>query len=97
MFQIGMDSSHRLGKPKGSGQKSRAIVVKFTRYKDRHYVFTTKNFLKGNSISVTESLTLKRMEDLKKVREQCGFANVWTLDGKIMFKGNDGNPKVYYS
>ena len=37
------------------------------------------------------------MEHLKKVREQHGFANVWTLDGEIMFKGNDGNRKVYYS
>ena len=37
------------------------------------------------------------MEHLKKAGEQHGFANVWTLDGKIMFKGNDGNPKVYYS
>ena len=43
------------------------------------------------------SLTLKRMEHLKKAREQHGIENVWTLDGKIMFKGNDGNPKVYYS
>ena len=53
--------------------------------------------LKGSGISVTESLTLKMMEHLKKTREQHGFENVWTLDRKIMFKGNDGNPKVYYS
>ena len=43
------------------------------------------------------SLTLKRMEHLKKAREQHGIENVWTLDGKIMFKENGGNPKVYYS
>ena len=69
----------------------------YTRYKDRHHVFRNKNLLKRTGISVTESLTLKRMEHRKKAREQHGFANVWTLDGKIMFKGNDGNPKVYYS
>ena len=97
MSQISIDRSHRLGKRKGPGQKPRAIIVKFTRYKDRHHVFRNKKLLKGTGISVTESLTLKRMEHLKKAREQHGFANVWTLDGKIMFKGNDGNPKVYYS
>ena len=97
MSQISIDRSHRLGKRKGPGQKPRAIIVKFTRYKDRHHVFRNKKLLKGTGISVTESLTLKRMEHLKKAREQHGFANVWTLDGKITFKGNDGNPKVYYS
>ena len=25
------------------------------------------------------------------------FWDVWTLDGKITFKRNDSNPKVYYS
>ena len=95
--QISIYRGHRLGKRKGPGQKPRAIIVKFTRYKDRYHVFSKKKLLKGTGISVTESLTLKRMEHLKKAREQHGFANVWTLDGKIMFKGNDGNPKVYYS
>ena len=37
------------------------------------------------------------MEHLKEATEQHRFANVWTLDGKIMFKANDGNPKVDYS
>ena len=31
------------------------------------------------------------------MREQHGFVNVWTLDKMIMFKGNDSDPKVYYS
>ena len=97
MFQISIDRSQRLGKLKGPGQKSRAITVKFTRYKDRHHVLRNKKLLKGTRISVTESLTVKRMEHLKKAREQNGFGNAWTQDGKIMFKGNDGNPKVSYS
>ena len=51
-----------------------------------------KKLLKGSGIPLTENLTLKMMEHLKKAREQLGFANVWTL-----LKRNDGNPKVYYS
>ena len=39
----------------------------------------------------------QRMGHLKKAREQNGFANVWTLDGKIIFIGNDGNHKVYHA
>ena len=84
-------------KRKNPGQKPQAITVKFTRYRDRHHVYRNKRLLKRRGISVTENLTLKRMDHLKKAREQHGFANVWTLDGKIMFKGNDGNPKFCYS
>ena len=90
-----IDRSCRLGKRKSSGEKPQAIIVKFTWYKDRHHVFTNEKLLKGSGISDAESLTLKRMEHLKKAREQYGFANVWTLDGKIMFKGNDGNPNLF--
>ena len=42
MPQVSIDRSHRLGK--GKGQKPRAIIVKFTRYKDRNHVFRNKNF-----------------------------------------------------
>ena len=79
-----------MGKRKGPGQKPQIIIVKFTRYKGRHHVFR-------NESPVTESLTLKRMEHLKKARKQHTFAIVWTHNEKIRFKGNDGNPKVYYS
>ena len=69
--QISIDRSHKLGKRKS--QKPQAIIVKFTRYKDRNHVFRNKKLLIGSGISVTESLTLKRMEHLKKVREQTWF------------------------
>ena len=97
MSQISIDRIHRLGKQKGHRQKPQAIIVKFTRYKDKHHVFRNKKLLKEIGISFTERLALKRMEHLKKAREQHGFLNVSTLDGKIMFKGNDGNPNVYHS
>ena len=86
MSEISIDWSHRSGKRNSPGQK----------YKGRHHVFRNKKLLKGSGVFVTESLTLKKMEHLKKVREQHGFANAWTLDGEIIFKGNDGNPKLYY-
>ena len=47
MSQVSIDRSHRLGKRKGPGQKPRAIIVKFTRYKDGHLVFRNKKLLKS--------------------------------------------------
>ena len=45
MSHLSIDSSHRLGKWKSPGQKPRSIIVKFTRYKNRHHVFKEiKNF-----------------------------------------------------
>ena len=42
--------------------------------------------LKGESISLTESLTKKPMEAFKKAREDHGFVNVWSSEGKILYK-----------
>ena len=86
MSQISIGRSHRLGRLKGPVQKSRVIIVRFTGYKDRHHVVRNKRLLKGNGISVTECPTLKRMEQLKKAREQHGFVNAWATGWKIMFK-----------
>ena len=33
----------------------------------------------------------------RKPESNIVFVNVWALNGKIMFKENDGNAKVYYS
>ena len=34
-------------------------------------------------MSITESLTKRRVVELKKAREMHGFKNVWSQDGKI--------------
>ena len=73
MSQISINRSHRLGKWNDPGEQPRAIIVKSTRYKDRHHVFINKKLLKGAGTSVTESLTLKRVEFLKQAREQHGL------------------------
>lgn len=66
MSEIKIDKSNRLEKQKGPGQKLRAVIAKFTRYKDRYHVFINKKLLKGSCVSVTESLTLKRIENSRK-------------------------------
>ena len=92
-----IDRSHRLGAPKSDG-KSRTIIIKFVRYNTSCRVFKNKKKLKWKSISVTESLTKKRMEALKKAREDHGFENAWSSKGKILYKDvRKGNSiKVYF-
>ena len=55
-------------------------------------------FLKLKSVSITESLTKRRVVELKKAREMYGFKNVWAQDGKVLFSDvNDRNKiKVFY-
>ena len=56
-----------------------------------------KKCLNGEGKSITESLTAVRMQKLKNARDEHVFFNVWTVDGKIMFKNSDnGKPSVYY-
>ena len=60
--------------------------------------FKSKKKIKAKNISITESLTRYRMSVLNEAREKYGFKNVWTYDGRILYKdNNDGqNIKVYY-
>ena len=85
-----LNRSHRIGNPK-TKKKERPIIVKFVRCNLRHNIFKNKKLLKGKGVSITESLTKDRMAKLNEARETYGFRNVWTSDGKIIFK-NEKNP-----
>ena len=46
---------------------------------------------------VYKNQTARRMEELTKARNEHGFENVWTIDGKILFKENGSNKaKLFY-
>ena len=77
------DKTHRLGKCKLDNNVPRVIIVKFTRYNVRNRTFKTKKKLKGKTLSITESLTKRRVVELKKAREMYSFKNVWPQDGKF--------------
>ena len=90
-----IDRSHRLGKSQAG--KIRPVIVKFARYHTRNKIFRKKKLLKGKQVSITESLTKRRMAELKEAREKHGFHDVWTSDGKILYKDNSDNKiKVFY-
>ena len=52
--------------------------------------------MKGKRISVTESLTKKRMDALKKASEDHGSENVWSSEEKILYKDLSEGNKVYF-
>ena len=92
-----LDWSHCIGNPKT--KKERPITVTFVRYNLRHNIFKNKKLLKEKVVSITESLTKDRMAKLNEARENYGFRNVWTSDGKIFFKDEknpSSQPLVYY-
>ena len=93
-----IDRSRRLGKPKSSkNAKPRPIIVTFVRHSTRNGIYRNKEKLKGTGISVTESLTARRINMLEKAREKHTFNNVWSQDGKIMFLDrNTSRVKTYY-
>ena len=96
IIEADIERTHRIGKPRDAGQKSRPIIVKFVRYNDRKNVFNRRKKLKGKNISIMESLTATRMKKLKEAREIYEFKIVWTFDGKILFKDGSGNINLFY-
>ena len=91
-----IDRSRRIGREK-DGLRPKPVIVKLTRYNTRKKVFASKRELKGTGVSITESLTAKRREQLNKTREEHGFNNMWTTDGRIHFKRpNENKSNLFY-
>ena len=89
-----IDRSYRIGK-KSSGKK-RPIIIKLARYNCRRHVYHNKKKLKYSGMLITESLTKFRLIKLNEARDHHGFRNVWSVDGRIMFKDGEDKPKLYY-
>ena len=87
--------SHRIGRYDKAKNKARPIRAKFARYNVRGRAFREKRKLKGTRKNITENLTTKRIGQLNDERENYGFNNVWSCDGKILYKTNN-EVKVYY-
>ena len=75
-------------------KKERPITVKFARYKVRGRAFREKRKLQQPYSSLT-SLTTKGIGQLNDARQKYGFNNVWSFDGKILYKINN-EAKVYH-
>ena len=80
-----INRKHRIGTATLIRIKPRPIIGKFVSYADRNKVFTNKKRLNNTEISITESLTARRTEYLKKLMQESGFKNVWVADRRIIY------------
>ena len=97
LTQRDLERTYRIGKNDKRSNRPRPVIVKFIRYNDRK-IFSKKKQLKNSVISITESLAKLRMSKLAIAREEFGFRNVWTVDGRICYIGEGSQfPKTYYN
>ena len=92
---IDVDRSHKIQRYDKAKEKARSVIVKFARYNVKGKMFHEKQELKATGKSITESLTTKRIGQLKDAKEKYSFDNVWLYGDKILFKVNN-EVKVYY-
>ena len=95
-----IDRSHRLGycsettTAAGSQPKPRPVIVKLTSYETRKAIYTNKRKLKGMRYDVTENLTKRRAELLRKARTIDGITSTWTIDGRIVCLLSNGRKET---
>ena len=71
--------------------------MKLSRYNVRKKVFPNNKKSERLQCKYNRKLTPKCMEILKKARIEHGFPNMWTSDGKILYKSSPENRvKLYY-
>ena len=87
--QEDLDRSHALGKIKRNDNKPRLTILKFARYAVRNKLFSNKKKLKCKKLLITGSLTVYRMKLIEKARQKFGVRNVWTYDGRVIYKENN--------
>ena len=80
-----LDRTHRIGNPKSGNKRPRPIIVKFARYNTRRKVFVNKKKLKKYWNFNYRKSDQMQMEFLKKAKNEFGFNNVWTVDGRIYY------------
>ena len=85
-------------KKRDSSSIPRPVIVKFSRYNIREKVFKSKKNLKAKNINIAESLDGYRISVLNEAREKFDFKNVWTYDGRILYRDNNDwqKIKIYY-
>ena len=90
-----IDRTHRIGIKKTTEDEngkpnSRPIIIKFVSYAKRSAVYGAKSKLKGSRKLITESLTPRRMEILRKAKESDSIDSVWSYDGRVKCTNHAG-------
>ena len=86
------DSDIDICHPLPSKTNKKPIIIKFVRRSIRNMIYLHKKNLKtlnGPKLSITESLTKKRLKIVEEARKVFGFGNVWSMKDIVYcsFKG----------
>ena len=73
-----LDIAHVIPAKKGT-----PIIIKFLRRYQRNEIYAKKRFLKNTGITITESLTKRRLQLLDAARLAFGNHSCWTLKGEV--------------
>ena len=87
--QEDLDRSHALGKIKRNDNKPRLTILKFAPLCGKEQSIFKRKKLKGKKSLIPESLTVYRMKILDEARQKYDVRNVWTHDGRVMYKENN--------
>ena len=93
-FEI--DRTHRL-KPFMESKHPSPIIIKFVRHNIKQYVYYQKRKLKNSGYLITESLTSRRYEIMKKLKDLLKMKKIsafWTNDGRIFYMKSRVSHKV---
>ena len=87
---------HGMAAPHKQSGKDTSVIVKFVPYNNRRKICINKKLLKGTKVSITKSLTTHRVAKLKETKEKFDFENVWSNNGKIIYKDNGDDKTIIY-
>lgn len=70
------------------------VLITFRDNQLKNKIYRMKKMLKGSGIVMKEDLTIDRLKVVKETSEKYGFKNVWTFNGVIYAKGDNGVEKI---
>ena len=86
-----IDNLYGLSEKKGK----RPILISFIRKSKKDEIFSKKKMLKSTGLSITESLTKRRLHLLEKAKNAFGFTVTWTMNGIVYAFYNNKRQVIY--
>lgn len=77
-----------------SAERAKHIIIMFKDNQTKNKIFRMKKMLKGSNIIMKEDLTNERLKLVKEASDKYGFKNVWTFNGIIFAKTENGVEKI---
>lgn len=77
-----------------TAERPKHIIIMFKDNQTKNKIFRVKKMLKGSNIVMKEDLTNERLKLVKEASDKYGYKNVWTFNGIIFAKTENGVEKI---